>query len=334
MVTPLKIGAACVYLDADGTRSREKNFVGTTVKALTAMSAEVRIKWLTQLLSHNLDALDQQIACVAALPEQLRMWRLSADMLPIPTHEVTENFYRNPYIRFLLQTRLAKTGAAARAAGIRLSFHPGQYVVLGSQTQRIRNNAVRELDLHAWLFTKLGYTERHQDGCAINVHVGPKVAAVKAMRRLIINNPDIARFMTLENDEFSWSAQAIVDNFGDLVPVVLDVHHYWIMHERRIRPTNPLVAEIRETWHGIRPKIHHAMSSPDLCGEAPQEKLISIHPLLASGVTKSALRAHSQSPWHRWSNEYATMFKSDIMWEGKDKNLGALAIHKQVTHLL
>ena len=294
------------------------------------MSEQQRVKWLTALLVHNMGALDAQIAAVSTLPEELRMWRLSADMLPIPTHPVTKNFYASVYTRQLIEYRLAAVGAAARAAGIRLSFHPGQFVVLGSLRKEVRENAVRELDLHARLFDWMGYTERHQLGCAVNVHVGPKIAAVRAMRRLILDNPYIAKFLTLENDEFSWSARAIVDNFGDLVPVVLDIHHYWIMHERRLRPASPLVREIRETWHGQRPKIHHALSAPELCPNARQDKLISIHPLLASGITKSALRAHSMSPWHRWSNGYAAEFDSDIMWEGKDKNLGAKAIYTQL----
>jgi len=185
--------------------------------------------------------------------------------------------------------------------------------------------------MHARLFDMMGYKDRHQDGCAVNVHVGPKVAAVGAMRLLIIDNPDIARFLTLENDEFSWSARSIVDNFGDLVPVVLDIHHYWIMHERRLRPYSPLVAEIRETWHGQLPKIHHALSAPELlCQSARQDRLIPMKPLLAAGIRKAALRVHSLSPWHRWSNSYAAEFASDIMWEGKDKNLGAMAIYKQL----
>ena len=332
--TGLKIGGACVYLSPDGTREVENNFAGTTVKALTGMSERDRIMWLTRLLVHNLGAIHNQVAKIAELPKPLRMWRLSADVLPIPTHHVTESFYKNSEIRDLIHSGLSETGSLARSAGVRLSFHPGQYVVLGSQSKQVRENAVRELRMHAFIFDQLGYTKRHQLGSAVNVHVGPKVAAVREMRKLIINNPDIARFLTLENDEFSWSARAIVDNFGDLVPVVLDIHHFWIMHERRIRPENPLVAEIRETWHGQRPKIHHAMSAPELCGNVDQNKLISAHPLLKSGVTKSALRAHSMSPWHAWSNSYAAEFDSDIMWEGKDKNLGALAIYNQLYNKL
>ncbi len=55
---------------------------------------------------------------------------------------------------------------------------------------------------------------------------------------------------------------------------------------------------------------------------------------MATGLTKAKLRAHSQSPWHEPTLDYAEQFAAnfDIMWEGKDKNLGQekIARHMQL----
>lgn len=327
MTSMQRVGAACIYLDPDGTRPAALNFSGTTVKALSGMSALDRTRRLLPLLTHNLEALCQQVTAIAGLPTELRMWRISSDLLPIPTHEITSNFYEDRYVRSLIEHRLRKVGELARKHGVRLSFHPAQYVVLGSQNEDIRERSIRELSLYAFLFDTMGYTDRHQDGCAINVHVGPKDAAVPEMRKLITRTPDVARFLTLENDEFSWSARNIVDNFGDMVPVVLDIHHYWIMHGRRIHPSSRLVTDIHTTWHGVRPKIHHALSAQTLCGPSRKRRGPVLSELLDAGATRSALRAHSTEAWDLWSNRYALSFVgSDVMWEGKNKNLGAAQV--------
>lgn len=328
---PQRIGGACIFLDDAFNRQPEINFYSTTVKTLEKYEdKKARYKWVLAMIVHNLRAFKLQLEALAALPPVLRMWRISSELLPIPTHSVTQYIYKDPELLAFMEDNFRGLGNYARHHGIRLSFHPAQYVVLGSQERRIRENAIRELNYYAAVFHMMGYTERHQDGTAINVHVGPKDAAIKPMRKLLKANPAISRFLTLENDEFSWSARDIVDNFGDLVPVVLDVHHYWLMHGKRVRPDLKLVADIRDTWHGVQPKLHHALSSPSLVGNVSQSRPILLKPLLEAGIKKGSLRAHSEHPWHFWSNAYACSFGFDVMWEGKDKNRGAYAIAKQL----
>lgn len=325
------VGAACVMIDQNYVRHAHNNFCGTTVRKLQSMEYLDRRKWLLALVMHNLEALKAQLIHIASLPPRMRMWRISSDLLPIATHSVTREFYEDREVEDYISNKLARCGLFARKHGIRLSFHPAQYVVLGSKNPGIRDNAIRELVYHADVFTRMGYTGDHQGGTAINVHVGPKEAAVKEMRTLLKRSPkNILQFLTLENDEFSWSARAIVENFGDMVPVVLDIHHYWIMHERRVNPKGQLVQDIRATWRGVQPKLHHALSAPELCGDIDLTKSIDLAPLLEQGKKKAHLRAHSLNPWHSWSNSYAASFGFDLLWEGKDKNIGAEVIARQL----
>jgi UV DNA damage endonuclease len=323
----MKIGGACKWLDpTTGDTVPEANFKGVTVRRLKELPVKERFTCLWFVLDHNLKALRMQLEHVAALPSALHMWRLSSELLPVATHEVASAFYAESEVQDLITKRLAWCGKFARKHSLRLSFHPGQFVVLGSRNPGIRENSARELEYHCEIFERMGYTEWHQDGLAVNVHVGLKDPELKAMLKYLKTAPKcVKNFVTLENDEFSWGAERIVQVFGEHVPLVLDVHHYWIHEGKRLSPNSPFVSDIRRTWRGVQPKLHLAMSAPELCASKPTQKL-DLANLIDAGNTKAKLRVHSLSPWHTWSIKYAAQFGFDIMWEGKDKNVGAMSI--------
>ena len=47
-------------------------------------------------------------------------------------------------------------GFYANELGVRLSSHPGQYVVLNSASERVSFAAARDVELQAWLFDAMG----------------------------------------------------------------------------------------------------------------------------------------------------------------------------------
>ena len=328
----IKIGAACKWVDQDCQPVANAVFRGATVKKAASLTQADRHAWLLELVQHNLNALQVQLENIFALPKVLHMWRISSDMLPLATHKIAHEFYNNLDVINLIDKSLLKSGNFARLHKIRLSFHPGQFVVLGSQNPAIRESSLIELQHHCDCFARMGYVGWHPDGLAVNVHVGLKEANVPEMRSLLKSSTEILNFTTLENDEFSWGAEKIVDVFGDLVPLVLDVHHYWIHELRKLEPDSRFVEEIRNTWRGVQPKLHLAMSAPEFCNANPHDEL-EIKSLIANGANKTKLRAHSQTAWHTQSMDYAAKFKFDIMWEGKDKNLGSFAIAKHLGYL-
>jgi UV DNA damage repair endonuclease len=249
----------------------------------------------------------------------------------LATHALTQKFYAQPKIERAISHALAAAGKFARQYNIRLSFHPGQFVVLGSQSKNVRENSVRELEYHCEMFDKMGYKGWHPNGLSVNVHVGLKDPNVSAMRTLLQSrSSSVKNFITLENDEFSWGAESIVDTFGDIVPLVLDVHHYWIHEGKRLQPNTKFIDQIRYTWRGVQPKLHLAISHQHLCGGVKPHKKLELQKLLDAGNTRAGLRAHCEDPWHTYSIDYAAQFGFDIMWEGKNKNLGAVQIAKHL----
>lgn len=329
-MSQIRVGSACVWLQHDGAKLQEISLRTTTVRYVSGLDEKTRTEFLYALVHHNLDALESQIQILAQQPRCLRMWRIGSDLLPLFTHAIAKPIYQQTVFRSIIQEKLKNIGYMARHHDIRLSFHPGQFVVLASQNPAIRTNSMRELKYHCDLFTAMGYSGWHDQGVAVNVHVGVKNAAVAEMRAALQSAPEnVQNFITLENDEFSWGTTEIVDTFGDLVPVVLDVHHHWIHTGRRLQPNDPLVKRVADTWRGVQPKLHLAMSKPELCTDVKDPKL-RLSELLRMGRTRAALRAHSDTAWHAHSINYASQFGWDIMYEGKNKNLGAREI---VDHL-
>ena len=318
-------GSACKWTDAKGSVP-ELNLKTTTVKKLQSLNKRERGNYLQALVEHNLKALRSQIGMVGMQEPCLRMWRIGSDVLPMFTHPCATDFYASVEVKSAIAEQLKLAGRLARILKVRLSFHPGQFVVLGSKNPNVRESSIQELEYHCDMMRQMGFTKWHQDGVAVNVHVGVKDAAILEMRKLL-KRETIRNYVTLENDEFSWGVDNIVNTFGDLVPVVIDLHHHWIKEGRKLEASSMLVRDVVDTWRGVRPKLHLAMSDEDLVQS--DQRYMDWHPHCVAQYTKSKLRAHSQTAWCKPAILHAGSFTAfDIMYEGKDKNLGARNIRK------
>ena len=87
-------------------------------------------------MQHNLDAQLRLLAYVSELPPMLRMVRLSSDLLPLYSHPSVGPLYRHSEFQALMAEGFAAIGKLAQDQDLRLSFHPGQYCVLGSDRPR------------------------------------------------------------------------------------------------------------------------------------------------------------------------------------------------------
>lgn len=324
----MRIGAACKWQDSDGTQNKLATFKTTTAKYISTLTKKEKLAYFENLLDYNMKSLKLQIELVGSLPQHLRMWRLGSEILPLRTHPAAKDFYDSNETKQFLKDHLANCGKLARKNDVRLSFHPGQFVVLGSEKAHVREASLQELKFHCDVFSMMGYKGWHDHNVCVNIHVGLKNPKIEEMRALLQSSENIKNFVTLENDEFSWGARQIVETFGDIVPVVLDVHHYLIMQERQILAESNLSKYIQQTWKGTRPKLHLSMSDKTLTNG----KHVPIKKMLARGIKKTAIRVHSDDPWNTKKIDYVKTFLPyyDIMWEGKDKNIGSANIAKHI----
>lgn len=332
-----RLGFACMYRHAHRSHSikelevieRAFNPRTTTLRWLTSASREAARDKLLELVLHNLTAQLRLIDYVASLPAPLHMLRLSSDLLPLYSHPNIAAFYQTPEIQALLQAHFAPIGARAREADIRLSFHPGQYCVLGSDRPEVVEASLAEFEYHADMIRMMGYGQRFQD-FKCNVHIAGRLGA-DGVRSVWPRLSQVARnVITFENDEKTYGVDDCLA-LADLAPVVLDIHHCWIHENDYIPRGDPRVQRIIDSWRGVRPVMHYSQPPERLqaLGFSAEQQLQM--PALLEVLNKRDLYPHSEGMWNDWTNRYALQFTDafDIMFEAKHKNLATLAFHER-----
>jgi UV DNA damage repair endonuclease len=333
MTTLKRIGFACKWLDDPSevkgmkvnAANRELNGRSTTMRWLREHPAEAEQRqW--DIMNHNTRAAVKMIERVATLPPERRMVRLGSEMQGY-TEQDWQAWWQQSDVQRHLEKIFAPIGETARRLDVRLSFHPGQFCVLASESEDIVNRSIQEFEYHASMARWMGYGLQFQD-FKINVHIsgrrGP--AGIKAaLGRL---TPEARNCITIENDENTWGIDSSLELASDCA-LVLDLHHHWLHSGDYIQATDDRIARIIDSWRGVRPVIHYSQSREDYLVGHDSTVLSDYATLLESGYKKQKLRAHSDFMWNQAANQYALSHWgwADIMVEAKAKNLGSEQVY-------
>lgn len=331
-----KIGFACKWIDnasqVDGIGPKDdarKYSTGTTTIAwLGRQSVADAEQKLWDLTKQNLQHTLNLVTKVSTLPVGLRMVRLSSDILPVYTHAQWSYFYKRADVVKLMEYCFAKIGETARAAGVRLSFHPGQFTVLASENPGIVNNSIDEFEYHADMARMMGYGKTFQD-FKINVHISGKRGpeGIRAAYKRL--STEARNCITIENEENAWGLDDSLE-LADLLPIVLDVHHHWCREGEWLDPTDVRVQRVIDSWRGVRPTMHYSQSREDYLVEHDATVQPDMTLLKDQGYKKAKLRAHSDFYWNTASNDWVLGYlpTHDIMCESKAKNLASFALYE------
>jgi UV DNA damage repair endonuclease len=281
----------------------------------------------------NIESTRLLVERVGQLDQNLRMVRLSSDMLPVYTQSDWSYFWRRNDVRDYCDRNLLAVGDSARRSGVRLSFHPGQFTVLASINPGIVDRSIDEFEYHADLARWMGYGKTFQD-LKINVHISGKEGPAGIRRAYNRLSPEARNCITIENEENAWGLDDCLA-LTDILPIVLDIHHHWIREGEYIQPTDSRVSRVVDSWRGIRPTCHYSVSREDVLVNHDTVNRPELESLLESGYKKQKLRAHSDFYWNTAVNEWALSFldRFDIMCESKGKNLASFALHEQAKKL-
>jgi UV DNA damage repair endonuclease len=332
-----KIGFACKWIDrpdqVGGIHPKDDckkfNTGGTTVSWLNRQSKDVATQKLWDIMVKNIESVRLLIEKVGSLDGNLRMVRLSSDLLPVYTEPTWSWFWRRVDTCSYAEKHFGEIGSRARELGVRLSFHPGQFTVLASDNEDIVNRSIEEFEYHAQLATWLGFGRNFQD-LKINVHISGRAGPEGIRRAHSRLSPQARNCITIENEEISHGLDNCL-SISDLVPIVLDIHHHWIREGEYISPGDDRVKRVIDSWRGVRPTCHYSVSREDLLVGHDTTVMPNHSQLLAEGYKKQKLRAHSDFYWNRAVNEWALSFWDDfdIMSESKGKNLASFALYEQ-----
>lgn len=324
-----RIGFACKYSVSDPKKGvisvPELNTKTTTLSWLNTKTRSVAEDKLWELLKHNIEATYKVVKKIGDFNENLRMFRISSDVLPAYTHDNWNYFYNMGDVQSYLEKEFFKIGQVAQDKNIKLSFHPGQFCCIVSDNPTVVTNSLSELEYHASMARMMGYGKSKLD-FKINVHLSGKRGINGFNAVWARMSPELRNCLTLENDEYQTGIDTLL-LLKDKVGIVLDIHHHFIHTGEYITASDPRINHIIESWQGIRPTVHYSQSKHELL-RAYNEK-----PTLATLLESSArgkLRSHSEFYHHTELNNWALTHIEwgDIMCEAKAKNLASDQLYK------
>lgn len=242
-------------------------FRTTTVTAMARLSKSDRLRRLAELCRENAEALFLSLQYCAS--HGIGAFRINSQILPVKTHPTAGYDLEELPGHEALVARFRECGEFARQQGLRLSFHPDQFVVLNSPNAQTLANSLAELSYQAEVAEWVGAD-------TLNIHgggaYGDKVGALRELRKNIDRLPDSVRNrLTLENDEKVYSPADLLPVCLEMgVPLVYDVHHHRCLpgglsiaeateKSRSTWKTEPLfhISSPLEGWDGPKPERHH-----------------------------------------------------------------------------
>jgi len=256
------IGYACVNM----TLRKENITTGRTVrkatwkkKGLDVLSdcAIQNVQDLRKILRWNID-------------NNYKCYRIGSDLIPwLDYYDITDlKDYK------AIKTILKDIGDLATEAGIRLSFHPGQFCVLCSPNDDVVERTIRELNNHSLIFDMMGFTPSHYN--KINIHIGGAYGDKKsALDRWITNwkrlDENTKKRVVVENDDRTslYSVKDLMYVHRQIgIPITFDYYHH-SLHPDGLTEQEALELAM-STWpKGIVPVTHYSE-----CRRDEQQKVI------------------------------------------------------------
>ncbi len=208
-------------------------------------------------LKVSLEHIDAILDHLAA--KKIDMYRMSSDLAPYATHPDMPQFHG---MVAESDAELRAIGAKAKALGIRLSFHPSQYVVLNSPDPELVRKSAWDLLSQAEMLDRM---ELGPEAVMV-IHVGGTYGDREASNARWVETfatlPEpVRRRLVLEHDDIRFSASDILwihEHTG--VRLIFDHQHFWCLNPDNLDMMDTVRAILRTWPDGQRPKIH--FSSP------------------------------------------------------------------------
>jgi UV DNA damage endonuclease len=242
-------GLCCQFLDSP-IRFRQ-----ATHRYCATLTAPERDAYLSDIVLSNSRALQEAIIRCSELG--IGAFRITSQFMPLATHPASGYSFEDLDEWDEIQASLAQARSLSQKHDIRLSFHPDQFVVLNSETDRVVKSSVQEMEHQAAVAGLVGAQALtlHAGGSA-----GGKEASLERLERGVDALAESARrLLALENDDRSFSPADLLpfcERAG--IPFIYDVHHH------RCKPDGLSVAEVTAraaaTWKTREPWMH--ISSP------------------------------------------------------------------------
>ena len=213
-------GLCCLVVDAPLT------FRSATHAYVSRLETDARLAYLDRVARANVDTLAAVIDYCARLG--IRAFRVTSQLLPLATHPASGYAIDDLPSGEEIRTGLMSARRRATDAGIRLSLHPDQFIVLNSLRPEVVDSAIGELEWQAELAELMGAD-------VICLHGGSTAGGRDAAIDRLVDGIDrlsgrARSRLALENDDRCHSAIDLLPAcLAANVPLVLDAHHHRIL---------------------------------------------------------------------------------------------------------
>ena len=189
----------------------------------------------------------------------IKVFRLSSELFPHKSNSKAQSYSYDFALDLLKQI-----GEKAKKYNQRITFHPGQYNVIGTPREEVLENTIRDLTYHTEV---LDLMELNQDSVIV-IHGGGvyknKPETIERWCKQFYKLPEkVQKRVVLENCEKNFSIVDCLEVSKKIgVPVVFDTHHfecYKLLHkDEQFREPEYYMPLILETWkkRNIKPKFH------------------------------------------------------------------------------
>ncbi|RAK51531.1 UV DNA damage repair endonuclease UvsE [Phenylobacterium deserti] len=260
---------------------------------------------------------------------KIEMYRLSSDLAPYATHPDMPQFHKMVEES---DPELQAIGKKARELGIRLSFHPSQFVLLNSPDETLTRKSIWDLSSQAEMLDRMGLG----DEAVMVTHVGgvygdPVQSRARWAERWPRLPEHVRRRLVLENDDIRFSAADVLwvhEQTG--VRCVFDYQHCWCLNPEGLDMVDAL-KRILATWpEGQRPKIHFSTPRMEMRELVRQDKKTKKKTTtLAPPVITNHSDFTNPFEFARFMRD-ADGLEFDVMLESKSKDLALLKLRSDL----
>ena len=245
----IRWGLCCQFLDAP------IKFRTATHRYVSTLTTAARRAYLADIAQANAAALLAAVRHCHALG--IGAFRINSQILPLGTHPLSGYTLERLDRRGGIREAFLEAGTVARELGVRLSFHPDQFVVLNSEREPVVESSVRELEFQSQIAELVGADVLVLHGGGL---VGGTDAALARLERGIERlSPGARHRLALENDDRLFAPADLLPLCERLgVPLVYDAHHHRC--KRDGLAVGEASARAAATWGNREPYFH--LSSP------------------------------------------------------------------------
>lgn len=240
-----RIGYACINTSIDATTNRTCRLDNCTDSRLRGLIAS-NLAGMKRIIEWNIQ-------------KGIMLYRMSSAVIPYASHDANNIAWWDEY-----KDLIDDIGKIIRNSGMRVSMHPGQYVIINSPNMGVVNSSIKELEYHSKFMDLLGLDNSHRMILHIGGAYGDKDGSIKRFIDTFNRLPNsIKSRLVIENDDKTYNVWDVLDASSKTgIPVVFDVLHHQVNHsgQDKDKDIKTILEKCFSTWSGdfgvLKPKIH------------------------------------------------------------------------------